>query len=47
MESHAQSADSILLDGLSFKLPATADYVTNRRSCTLCLKAVMSIVLLV
>ena len=34
MESHAQSADNILLDGLSFKLPATADYVTNRRSVT-------------
>ena len=34
MESHAQSADNILLDGLSFKLPSTADYVTNRRSVT-------------
>jgi hypothetical protein len=34
MESHAQSADNILLEGLSFKLPPTADYVTNRRSVT-------------
>jgi hypothetical protein len=34
MESHAQSADNILLDGLSLKLPATADYITNRRSVT-------------
>ena len=34
MESHAQSAENVLLEGFSFKLPATAEYVVNRRSVT-------------
>ena len=34
MENHAQSSENILLDGLCFKLPPTADYVTARRSVT-------------
>ena len=32
MESHAQSVEDTLIEGLSFKLPAGASYVENRRS---------------
>ena len=32
VESHANSTDDYLIDGLSFKLPQGASYVTNRRS---------------
>ena len=32
MESHAQSAEDYLIEGLSFKLAPGASYVTNRRS---------------
>ena len=35
MANHAQSSEHIVLDGLSFKFPPTADYVTARRSVTL------------
>ena len=34
MESHAQSVEDNLIDGLSFKLRAGASYVTDRRSVT-------------
>ena len=34
MESHAQSAEDYLIEGLSFKLAPGASYVTNRRSVT-------------
>ena len=32
MESHAQSVEDYLIEGLSFKLSPGASYVTNRRS---------------
>ena len=32
VEGHANSTDDYLIDGLSFKLPQGASYVTNRRS---------------
>mgnify|MGYP003338401365 CR=1 FL=1 len=35
MESHAQAVEECLFDGLSFKLPPGASYVTNRRSVSL------------
>ena len=34
MESHAQSVEDNLVEGLSFKLRPGASYVTNRRSVT-------------
>ena len=34
MESHAQATEDYLIDGLSFKVPPGASYVTNRRSVT-------------
>ena len=32
MESHAQSVEDYLIEGLSFKLAPGASYITNRRS---------------
>ena len=34
MESHAQSVEDYLIDGLSFKLTPGASYITSRRSVT-------------
>ncbi len=34
MESHAQSVEAYLIDGLSFKLTPGASYITQRRSVT-------------
>ena len=34
MEHHVQSVDGQLIGGLSYKLKAGANYVTDRRSCT-------------
>ena len=34
MENLTQSADEVLVDSLSFKLPSSGQYVTDRRSCT-------------
>ena len=34
MESMTNSADDFLIDGLSFKLPPGASYVTDRKSST-------------
>lgn len=34
MESHVQAADSHLIDGLSFKLRPTAEYIMDRRQAT-------------
>jgi len=34
MESHVQSVEDHLVEGLQFQLGATAKYVTNRRSVT-------------
>ncbi len=34
MESHAQSVEEYLIDGLSFKLTPGASYITQRRSVT-------------
>ena len=34
MESHAQSVEDYLIDGLSFKLAPGASYITQRRSVT-------------
>jgi len=41
MESHAQATEDYLIEGLSFKLAPGASYVTNRRSVTFFLKAVI------
>ena len=32
MESHIQSVEDSLIDGLSFRLPNSANFITNRRS---------------
>ena len=34
VEAVANGVEDKLVDGLSFKLPSGASYVTNRRSCT-------------
>ena len=34
MENLTQSADEVLVDSLSFKLPSSGQCVTDRRSCT-------------
>ena len=34
MENLTQSAEEVLIDSLSFKLPSSGQYVTDRRSCT-------------
>ena len=46
VESHAQSQDDYLIEGLSFKLSPGASYVTNRRSVTFSLVEVIVIALL-
>ena len=34
MENLTNSAEEVLIDSLSFKLPASGQYITDRRSCT-------------
>ncbi len=34
MENLTNSAEEVLIDSLSFKLPSSGQYVTDRRSCT-------------
>ena len=34
MENLTQSAEEVLIDSLSFKLPSSGQYVVDRRSCT-------------
>ncbi len=34
MENLINSAEEVLIDSLSFKLPASGQYITDRRSCT-------------
>ena len=34
MENISNAAEEVLIDSLSFKLPSSGNYITDRRSCT-------------